>query len=228
MTMQVHVVQHISLSKHHLLGIAKLLVAGNEDAIARLQSFKHFVLLRILSAYGDRHSHRLVARFVEAINPAAACHIIEVAARNDNGFFRFAELNLYAVTLSHTGIVGHVGSEGEFGCKGAVLDLGNDAADAQRIFLALIGDRSRKPCSDAVDIVFAERHLYLIGVEHLDVGDSFARTDALAYGSVDKTELTAHGCSHNEVGLALKGALIAVAATLQFVVEEGALNDIDS
>ena len=42
--MQVHVVQHISLFKHHLLCIAKLLVAGNEDAVVWLQSISDGML----------------------------------------------------------------------------------------------------------------------------------------------------------------------------------------
>jgi hypothetical protein len=42
--MKVHVVQHISLFKHHLLCIAKLLVAGNEDAVVWLQAISDGML----------------------------------------------------------------------------------------------------------------------------------------------------------------------------------------
>ena len=42
--MQVHVVQHIFLSKHHLLCIAELVVAGNEYAVVRLQSISDGML----------------------------------------------------------------------------------------------------------------------------------------------------------------------------------------
>ena len=130
----------MSRLQHQLLGVAKVVVSGRNHPVARLEAVGNFVLLWVLSADGERHAHGTRLVLVQLVDPLPTRSLVEIAAGNDEGVFGLTQLDLYAETLAHTDVVGHIGGEDEVDVEHAVLHFGHYLGDLQRIALALVED----------------------------------------------------------------------------------------
>lgn len=75
-------------------------VAAGDDALTRLQTFEHFIVLRILTANTDISAIGLRATFVEHENPLPASCLEESAARDEHGLLGLAQLQVDVVGLA--------------------------------------------------------------------------------------------------------------------------------
>ena len=85
------------LFQNQFFCFSKGIISGHNDQISGLQTFGYFVLLRVLSADGERDTDSLVV--LHLVNPLSAGGLIEIAARHDEGIFRLAQFNLYTETF---------------------------------------------------------------------------------------------------------------------------------
>ena len=63
--------------QHQNLALLVGLIATHDNAFAWLQSLKHFIILRVLSAYGDLAPVSLVSILVQNKYPLSTSHTVE-------------------------------------------------------------------------------------------------------------------------------------------------------
>ena len=68
----------MSRLQHQLLGIAKVIVSGCNYPVARLEAVGNFVLLRVLSADGERHAHGTRLVLVQLVDPLPTRSLVEI------------------------------------------------------------------------------------------------------------------------------------------------------
>ena len=159
------------LFQNQLFCLSKGIISGQDNQIAGLQTFGHFVLLWILATDGQRYTDGLVLRGIDLVNPLSASGLIEITARHNQGVFGLAKLDLYAEALAHTNILRHLASEDQIDIEHAVLHDGHYLGNLQWILLALVVDGGGKASSDAIDVILAQLGMNLELVEHLDFTD---------------------------------------------------------
>ena len=188
----------VFLVHHHLLYISQSVIAAYYYLIAWVETIDNFVLLGVLTTYLYVHTACHVAAFLHAVNPTATGLLVEVATGYDDGLFGLAKFYLYTITLAQAYVLGDGVDEEQVGVELAVLDLGDDTADAQGEGVLFLNDGGRQTGMDALDIVFAQLGVYLVLVHNLELSYHGTATYGLTDGKVDVSQLSVLGCTDNE------------------------------
>ena len=124
-----------------------------------------------MAPYTDTTFSSLRSIGIDNIHPLAAGCLVEGAARNDNGLFGLAELDIQVVGLAGADVLGLLAFEAEIGLEFAFADFGIDFADDRRIFLVLTLESRLQARCDSVNVMFIYLGFNLIRIQIIDLAD---------------------------------------------------------
>ena len=109
--------------------VFKCLVAAGDDTLARLQTFEHLVVLRVLAAYADVAAIGFRAALVKDEDPLSACGLEEGAARDEDGLLWLTQFEVDEIGLARADVLRAFAAEDEITTELALAHLGIDLSD---------------------------------------------------------------------------------------------------
>ena len=164
-------------SEYQHLIISEVVIPRSDDLLARLQTFEHFIELRILTADADLALDCLVTVRGYYIYPFASGLLVECAARNKDCAFRLAELKIQIICLAGADIGRLVAAESEVCLELSVTHFGLYLADDSVICLVLALKSRCKTGKYTVNIMFIHLCLDLIAAFRIDLPDLASASD---------------------------------------------------
>ena len=182
-------------------------IAANDNLLARLQAFYHFIVLRILTADGYLAAISLLATLVKDKNPLTARHTIKRTFRDDDCLLRLSELQINIISLTRSDIAWANALEDEVDAEPAVSYLGINLANLQEIMLAVLVEGGSQARFHTIDVMLIHLRLHLVVAEVINHSYLLTRRDALSQLHIQQTDFTRDGAADIQLLLTLANQL---------------------
>ena len=156
------------LEYQHLI-VSKVVVARSYHFFSRFQSFKHLIVLRILTAYADFTLYCLSSLRRHDIDPFSSGLLVECASWYQDGFLRLAQLQIKIICLTGADVCRLLSIETEICFESPLTYLGvylsDDCSESLVLSLKFCFQSSR----NSVNIVLINLCLNLLAVKDINL-----------------------------------------------------------